>query len=106
MKTYKAYIRRYIENLWLNPETGDYEGVDPDTYQDCGSLEPLTAPSKEELKEKIENLLGPIEYDHENRYMVSFDLEYHCSTPKEEQIPALDNYEIYIFEVTETDCTL
>lgn len=106
MKTYKAEISRTVENLWLNPKTGDYEGTDPDTFQDLGHYGTITASTKAELKKKIETQFGPVEHDQENIYLYSCDLEYHYNVPVDERVPALEEYTFHITEVDETNCTL
>lgn len=103
---YKATIVRHTEELEYCPKEEAYIGCNPDTFQDHGVIDEMEAPTKEELKKKLESQYGELEYDIDNRYQFSCDLEYHYSVPKEEQVPAIDTYEFYITEVTETDCKL
>lgn len=106
MAYYKAIVGQFIEYLELCEETGRYIGVDPDTYQDFGTVRQITASSLKELKEKIERDYGTIEHDIENMYTYSCEGEYLYSTPIEEQIPFIETYDFYIVKVVETEITL
>lgn len=106
---YKAYISLATESLWLNPKTKEYEGCDPDTYQDHGIVRELTAPSLEELKKKIEkeyfSLDNPIGADvqiFDGRIEISSQGEHDYRTPEAEQIPFIENFSIVISKIDET----
>lgn len=110
---FKASISVSTENLWLNPETGTYEGSDPDTYQDHGITRELTAPTLKELKSKIEceyfSLDKPIGADvqiFDGRIEIQYSGEHDYRTPKEEQIPFIETVYIYISKVEETEIDL
>ena len=94
---YKATVTKSIENFWLNPKTGEYEGTDPDTSKDLGQVEEITAPSKKELKDKIESSYGKIEHDIENTYSYVCEGEYLYSVPAEDRIPFLETYTVEKF---------
>lgn len=110
---FKAYISVATENLWKNPKTNEYEGCDPDTYQDHGIIRELTAPTLAELKTKIEheyfNLEKPIGADvqiFDGRIEIQYQGEHDYRTPKAEQIPFIETTSIYISRVTETHIDL
>jgi hypothetical protein len=97
------------EDLWFNPETGHYEGCDPDTYQNHGVIRELTAPTLEELKSKIEreyfSLDKPLGADvqiFDGRLEIQYQGEHDYRTPKEEQIPFIETVSIFISKVEET----
>ncbi len=114
---YKAYISISIENLWRNPETGKFEGCDPDTHQECGVTE-LKAQTLEELKNKISSqffdLDKPIGADvqiFDGRIKISYEGEHdiNYSIPKDkrpEQIPFIETASISIVRVEETEIDL
>lgn len=106
---FKAYISVATEKLWMNPETGSYEGCDPDTYQDQGVVRSITAPTLAELKAKIEreyfNLEKPIGADvqiFDGRIEIQYQGEHDYRTPKAEQIPFIETTSIVISKVDET----
>lgn len=106
---FKAYISVATENLWKNPETNEYEGCDPDTYQDHGIIRELTAPTLAELKTKIEhesfNLEKPIGADvqiFDGRIEIQYQGEHDYRTPKDEQIPFIETMSIAISKIDET----
>lgn len=105
---FKAYISMSTENLWKN-DLGEYEGCDPDTYQDHGIIAELQAPTLLELKAKIEksyfNLDKPIGADvqiFDGRIEIQYQGEHDYRTPKSEQIPFIETVSIVISSVDET----
>ena len=106
---YMAYISKSIENLWKNPETGEYEGCDPDTYQDFGIVETIQAVDLANLKGKIEeryfNLENPIGADvqiFDGRIEIQYQGEHDYRTPKKDQIPFIETVSIVISKIDET----
>ena len=80
--------------------------TDGDSFQDHGHIDTITAPTKAELKAKIERNFGTIEHYIDNRYIYSCDGDYHYSIPTEERVPFTETYTFYITEVSETETTL
>lgn len=106
---FKAYIHMTTEQLWKDPKTGEYEGCDPDTFQDHGQVGTLQAPTLEELKTKIEkqyfNLEKPIGADvqiFDGRIEIQYQGEHDYRTPKDEQVPFIETVSIIISSVDET----
>jgi hypothetical protein len=101
---FKAVLNYSTENLWLNPKTGDYEGCDPDTYQDHGTIETITKSTLEELKSELKRKYGfrDAEYDEVNNSIImSFEGEHDYRTPLKERVPFIETYEVYITKVIE-----
>lgn len=105
---FKASISISTENFWLNPETGDYEGCDPDTYQEHGIIRELTAPTLKELKVKIEreyfSLDKPIGADvqiFDGRIEIQYEGEHDYRMPREDRIPFIETVSVYISKVEE-----
>lgn len=110
---FKASISISTVNLWFNPETGAYEGCDPDTYQYYGIARELTAPTLKELKVKIEreyfSLDKPIGADvqiFDGRIEIQYEGEYDYRTPKEDRIPFIETASVYISKVEEISIDL
>lgn len=110
---YKASITVSTENLWLNPKTNEYEGCDPDTFQDCGVVREITASTLVELKQKIEreyfNLEKPVGADvqiFDGRIEIQYEGEHDYRTPKAERIPFIETTSIYISKVNEESIDL
>lgn len=108
---YKAEISITTENLWLNPETQEYEGCDPDTFQDHGVVNTIIKSSIEELKKEIEKQFFKIKEQgqlFDGCLEFSYDGEHDYRTPKSEQVPFIETARIYICQVGETiiDSTL
>jgi len=106
---FKAYLSLTTEQLWLNPETNAYEGCDPDTFQDHGTIRELTAPTLQALKNKIEkeyfDLEKPIGADvqiFDGAIEIQYQGEHDYRTPKAEQIPFIETVRITISQVEET----
>lgn len=102
---FKADLILSTENLWLNPQ-GEYEGCDPGTYQDHGVIESYTAPTLQELKLKIERRLNNLTRfevvdDGENQAHLEYqcDGEHDYRTPKEDRIPFIETWSIYITRI-------
>lgn len=110
---FKAYIAISTENLWKNFETGEYEGCDPDSYQDHGIVRELKDATLEGLKKKIEreffNLEKPIGADvqiFDGVIEIQYEGEHDYRTPKAEQIPFIETARITIAKVEETNLDL
>lgn len=110
---YEAYIFISTVLLWLNPDTGDYEGCDPDSYQDHGTIDTIRAPSLAELKAAIErryfSLDNPIGADvqiFENRIEIQYQGEHDYRTPKAERIPFIETATITIAKITTEEVDL
>jgi len=106
---FKAYISVSTEQLEINIETNQYEGCNPDTYQDHGIIRELTAPTLVELKAKIEseyfNLEKPVGADvqiFDGRIEIQYQGEHDYRTPKNEQTPFIEITSIIISKVDET----
>lgn len=108
MSYFKAVVLMSTENLWLNHETGDYEGTDPDTFQDNGIIRTFTSDSIENIKDQLtreffKNWELYIEDDGSNACLqMSQEGEHDYRTPKEDRIPFIENYTVYITHVVET----
>lgn len=106
---FKAYIAISTENLWKNPKTNEYEGCDPDSFQDHGIIREIQASTLEELKNKVEkeffNLEKPIGADvqiFDGAIEIQYQGEHDYRTPKAEQIPFIETARIVISKVDET----
>jgi len=106
---FKATVAISTENLWKNPETNEYEGCDPDSYQDHGIIRELTDSTLEGLKKKIEkeffNLEKPIGAAvqiYDGSIEIQYQGEHDYRTPKSEQIPFIETARIVISKVDET----
>jgi hypothetical protein len=106
---FKAYIAISTENLWRDPETGEYEGCDPDTFQDHGIVRELTDSTLEGLKNKIKreffDLEKPIGADiqiFDGAIEIQYQGEHDYRTPKAEQIPFIETARIVISKIEET----
>lgn len=103
---YKAKITLSTENLWLNKKTGQYEGCDPDTFQDNGIILEYKG-TLEEIKNKLKREIAKIEsweYDEINNCLNwSCEGEYDYRMPKEDRIPFIENYSLYLVKVEETE---
>lgn len=106
---FKAYIAISTENLWKNPETNEYEGCDPDSYQDHGIIREIQASTLEELKNNIQkeffNLEKPIGADvqiFDGAIEIQYQGEHDYRTPKAEQIPFIETARIVISKIDET----
>lgn len=106
---FKAELYLATESMEFDSKEQAYIGYDPDTYQEQGLIEKITAPTLIELKKKIENRLSFIK----NMELVEEDdntahFEYQCEgehdyrTPKEERIPFQELWSLYVSEVEET----
>lgn len=62
---FKAYITISTENLWKNPETNEYEGCDPDSYQDHGIIREIQASTLEELRDNTTVIMVDSEDDED-----------------------------------------
>ena len=102
---YKAEISISTENLWLNPKTNQYEGGDPDTYQDHGVTRVIIKSSIDEIKKEIEEQFFKIKEQGQlcdGCLEFRYDGEHYYRTPKSEQIPFIETAQIYISQVQET----
>lgn len=106
---FKAYIAISTENLWKNPETNEYEGCDPDSYQDHGIVQTFQAVTLEELKNKIQkeffNLEKPVGADvqiFDGAIEIQYQGEHDYRTPKAERIPFIETARIVISKIDET----
>lgn len=107
MNYFKADLLLSTEQLWLNPQ-GEYEGVDPDTYQDCGVIETITAETLVDLKAKIQKRLTNLDkfelVDDEDdmaHFEWQCDGEHDYRTPSKDQIPFIESWSLYIYRVNE-----
>lgn len=105
---FKAYVALSTENLWLNPETNEYEGCDPDTFQDHGIVFTFQDSTLEGLKKQIEkhffNLDKPIGADvqiFDGAIEIQYQGEHDYRTPKAEQIPFIETARIVISKIDE-----
>lgn len=105
---FEAVVALSTENLWKNPETGEYEGCDPDSYQDHGVVLTLQDPTLEGLKKKIEqhyfDLEKPVGADvqiFDGALEIQYQGEHDYRTPKDEQIPFIETARIVILKVEE-----
>ncbi len=105
---FKAYISVSTEQLWENPKTNEYEGCDPDSYQDLGIVRELTATTLEDLKNKIQkeyfDLEKPVGADvqiFDGRIEIQYQGEHDYRTPKAEQIPFIETTSIVISKIDE-----
>lgn len=86
----------------------DGEGYDPDTFTDCGVIQTLTAPTFDALKVKIEKSWKMHSSNSELPQVFENTIEWDCegehsyNTPKEEQIPFREIYQLHITKVEET----
>ena len=104
---YKATIEIAREQLWLNKD-GEYEGVDPDSYESLGIIDEIKRRSVKELKEEIEkkyfNLDKPIGADvqiFEGTIIIQYEGEHDYRTPKKDQIPFIETARIVISKIDE-----
>ena len=97
---FRATICKSIELFEYNKLTNKYEGVDPDSYQECGFFS-IEKPNLNDLKKEITNQLGDAMqwYDEGECYIISCDLEYEHYIPKKERIPGIETYSIFISEI-------
>lgn len=109
MAYYKAYIQISTVQYLKNTETGEFEGCDPDSYQDHGVVQTIQAPSLEELKQKISreffNLEKPVGADvqiFDGSIEIQYEGEHDYRTPKSEQVPFIETARIVISKVEET----
>lgn len=105
---FKAVVALSTENLEKNPETGKYEGCDPDSYQDHGVVLTLQDPTLEGLKEKIAqhyfDLEKPVGADvqiFDGALEIQYQGEHDYRTPKDEQIPFIETARIVFLKVEE-----
>lgn len=104
MSYFKAEISISTERMELNSD-GVYEGHDPDTFQDHGIVETLTATTLDELKRKIEKRYVSIKGNgclFDGCLELQYEGEYHYNTPPEERVPFTETARIIISEVSET----
>lgn len=104
---YKATIEMAREQLWLNKD-GEYEGVDPDSYETLGVVGEIKRRSIKELKEEIEkryfNLDKPIGADvqiFDGTIIIQYEGEHDYRTPKKDKIPFIETVRIVISKVDE-----
>lgn len=107
MKYYKAEISLATEFYELNAK-GEYDGINPDSYQDQGVIMTLQDGYLTELKKKIaahyfclEKPAGADVQVFEGRIEIQYDGEYDYRTPLEDQVPFIETASIYISEVEE-----
>lgn len=105
MNHYQAEVFLSTEKLWKNPETGAFEGTDPDTHEEHGIVEIVKAPTLGLLKAKLQNRF----FDFEKPIGADVQifeglLEIVCEsdTHKDE----IDHYSIVIFKVELTPIDL
>lgn len=105
---FKAVLLLSTEQLWLNPKTKTYGGFDPDTYQDCGVIETMTATSLKDLKAKLESRLSRLDLfevvtdsDTETHLEWQCDGEHDYRSDPKERIPFIETWSVYITRVNE-----
>jgi len=105
MNYFKAEITLLTENLWLDKKSGQYEGCDPDTYQDLGVVYTFTG-TLEKIKDQICKTITKLEsweFNEVNTTLIwSCEGEHDYRTPTSERVPFLENYTLYLTEVKET----
>lgn len=100
---YKAEISVATEKLWINPKSGDYEGCDPETYQDHGTIQVITKPSLDAIKEELHRQYGLKNAElYDGLITVSYDGEHDYRIPFEERVPFIETMTIAITKVEET----
>lgn len=97
MKYYKAEVH-YMTELYVNNNVN--EGCNPDTTQDCGMCDTMTASTKEKLKKDLVDRFGEIEHFEDNRYETGYDELERDGTNVYVMVS------IYISEVKESEATL
>lgn len=104
-KYYKAVIIYYTEQLEKNSD-GEYEGCNPDTFQDHGVTHTFTG-TLEYVETQVHHQLSKLkswEYDEVNNSLTwSCEGEHDYRTPLSERIPFIDTYTLYLTEVVETE---
>ena len=98
MKYYKAEILLSCEGfINNNPD----EGCDPDTYNDHGIIETITASTLDTLKDKINK-----RYDLKLFEKFENRLEYSCEEMGNDRLPYLANYLICLSEGQWTELSI
>lgn len=105
MTYYKAEIFLSTETLL---DDGSY---DPNSYQDCGIIDTIKAPTLEKVFEKLKrqydlSKFEIVEFDDEECFLEgNFQGEHDYRTPKSEQVPFMENFQIRIFRCTDNPIT-
>ena len=101
---FKVTITLATETMEFDQKEQAFIGYDPDSYQDCGVVETLTAGTIEELKTILNKKYGLKNADtFDNRIELQFDGEYHYNTPMKDRIPFHEIFTIYLEKVESTE---
>lgn len=103
---FKAMLAISTQQLELNPKTGKYEGSNPDTHEDHGVFETVTATTLEELVAKLKKRYDLKDAElFEGVIQLSYMGEHDHRTPKEERVPFIEDLSIHFSRVEETPVT-
>lgn len=101
---YKAVVTLSTEQLYWDEAEQAYIGCDPDTYQDHGIVDTITAPTIERLKEDLHRRYDLRDAEvFEGRLEMQFAGEHDYRIPVKERIPFIESFSVHITQVVETE---